>query len=133
MLKSFSALRTCYSHMGGIYAVNFFSILIEKKYIKYIDNNNSFINSYHKLPLLITKDGIKFFEGFNIKIKENECAYACLDGTEKKPHLAGICGNEILTYFFNKKVVFKNKNSRILTFNHESELILMKNLNCGYS
>jgi hypothetical protein len=106
----------------------FFFYLLKNGHINYI-NQSTFINSHHKIPLLITSSGIEFFKFFGNKLNTHDFAYACLDGTEKKPHLGGKIGEIILEYFFNNKLLYKNNKNRCLYLTKSAKEILMGNFN----
>lgn len=113
-MEQFRKCRSCYKHIGGEYAVDFFSYLIKTEHIKEVGSLHDCTPS-RKIPLLLTDSGIEYFSFFCSTVKPYDFAFACLDGTEKKPHLAGKCGELILQYLINNKLIIKNDNERILT------------------
>lgn len=122
-MKNFCTCRVCYKHIGGVYAVEFFAYLLEGNYIKYI-NYPIFSNIHCKIPLLITNKGIKFFRFFEKKVNAYNFAYACLDGTEKKPHLGGEIGGLVLQYLLNKNLAYKDSENRCLYLTNTAKSIL---------
>jgi hypothetical protein len=112
-MKDFCKCRSCYNHIGGIYAVEFFNYLLKKDYINYI-NPPIFNNAHCKIPLLITNKGIEFFKFFEGKVNAYNFAYACLDGTEKKPHLGGKSGDLVLKCLLSKNLIHRDNENRCL-------------------
>jgi len=121
--EDFCICRSCYHHLGGIYAVDFFSYLLQKNYIKF-SNAQAFLHPLHRLPLSITKEGISFFRFFGQALDASCFSYACLDVSEKKPHLGGESGKRVLTYLLENQLIYKNENSRILTITDDAKAIL---------
>lgn len=113
VVKDFSKCRTCYQHIGGKFATNFFSFLVHNDYVKFIEKSN-FSYIQEKLPILITCLGIDFFHSLDIDINIKTSAFACLDGTEKRAHLAGQCGSRLLSYMLDKNFVSKNMGRELI-------------------
>lgn len=99
--------------MGGFYAVEFFSHLLKNKYIHYMGTTD-FNNSRRRLPLIVSNQGIEYFKNWGNIISAHGSAFACLDNTEKKPHLAGIAGELVLSYLLNNNLISRDHRSRIL-------------------
>lgn len=127
-MENFCKCRSCYNHIGGVYAVEFFAHLLKNDYINYI-NPPIFNNAHSKIPLSITNKGIKFFKFFESEVKAYNFAYACLDGTEKKPHLGGKSGDLILQYLLNKNLIHKDNKNRCLYLTDVAKDILIGKVN----
>ena len=127
-MNNFSECRSCYNHLGGFYAVEFFSDLLEHHYVFYI-REPIFKNIHSKNPLLITHKGIEFFKFLGEQVNSYGFAYACLDGTEKKPHLGGKIGGLVLKYLLNNKLAYKNNNNRCLRLTSTAKTILTGKVN----
>ena len=123
-MNQFNTARTCYNHIGGKYGVLFFSYLMRNEYIRY-KYKTSFENVHQRLPLTITEQGKLYLAFLNIGIKSCTEGLACLDGTEKQPHLAGKIGDKLLAYLIHKKFVRKCDNSRVLQLTAPAKDILM--------
>ncbi len=123
MTSAFSECRRCYNHIGGRLAVYYFSYLINNSYISYASHNEC-IYTHHRTPLILNPRGISYFEFLEYPLKTHNFAFSCLDGTEKKPHLAGKIGNILYLYFINNGLLHRNNNSRILGYTTHAKNIL---------
>jgi len=68
----------------------------------------------------LTQKGTKAFEALGIDIEDTRVlrrrfAYACLDWTERRPHLGGALGAAILRMALKKKWVTRDADSRALS------------------
>jgi len=82
--------RTCYDHLAGTVGVAVTERLVKQKMIMPLEKEYD-----------VTKKGIKFFADFGvdaeeIRAKRRFFAKACLDWSERKPHLSGALGAEFL-------------------------------------
>lgn len=98
--------RTCYDHLAGELAVK-----ITDSFIK----NNFIIADIDQFNL--SEKGRKHFNSLGIDIeqfkkKRRPVVRACLDWTERRNHLAGSLGAEILNFMLKKDLIRKVKNSR---------------------
>lgn len=121
--STFTNCRTCYKHIGGIYATHFFSLLIEEKYIRFTDISH-FNNSRKRLPMEITEKGQEFLSTLGDIPMPFGSVFACLDGTERTPHLAGKFADSLLNFLLINKYIIKTKNSRILEISTEGIMFL---------
>lgn len=98
--------RTCYDHLAGELAVKITDSLID---------NNFIITDGEQFKL--GPKGSKYFNSLGINIEELEkkrriVTRACLDWTERRNHLAGSLGSELLNFMLNKDWIRRVKNSR---------------------
>lgn len=103
--------RTCYDHMAGHLAVALYDHLIEQEWL----STSSRDGDEH----LVTHKGMKALEDLGIDLEaaqdqRRRFAYACLDWSERRPHLAGALGAALLTLALQRKWVIKNLDSRAL-------------------
>ncbi len=104
--------RSCYDHMAGTLAVALHDRFVEKGWIVSDTKNNS--NAYE-----VSETGAKILRKVDIDIAEargfrRRFAYACLDWSERRPHLAGALGAALLQQFVVKKWVVRDVSCRAL-------------------
>lgn len=103
------AARTCYDHMAGTVGV----LLRDRfKTLGWLVGSNA--NSYD-----LTPHGTKAFEALGIDIEatrmlRRQFACACLDWSERRPHVGGALGAALLKIALKKKWVLQDVDSRAL-------------------
>src|ERR1700733_4239365 len=100
------AARTCYDHMAGMLAVSLHDRLHELGW---------FSSSYE-----LTEQGTKAFESLGIdvdavRLQRRRFAYACLDWSERRPHIGGALGAALLQAALRRKWVTQDLDSRALS------------------
>jgi len=100
------AARTCYDHIAGTLAV-------------------SLHDRFHELGWLssgyeLTQDGTKAFAALGIdadavRLLRRRFAYACLDWSERRPHIGGALGAALLQVALKRKWVTQDLDSRALS------------------
>ena len=103
--------RTCYDHMAGTLGVALHDRLHSLRWIAPITEDGSQYD--------LTSGGIKAFQALGIDVNEEHklrrCfACACLDWSERRPHLAGALGAALLRLALRKKWVVQELDSRAL-------------------
>lgn len=92
-------LRVCYGHMAGRIAIEISCALSDAGLIE-LDGKNDRFN--------LTDKGLNWLTGLNIDIREYPPhTAACMDWTEKSPHLAGWLGHELLAAFVARGYVYQ--------------------------
>ncbi len=105
------AARTCYDHMAGTVGV----LLHDRfKALGWLAASNAKDNSYELTPL-----GTKAFQALGIDIEASRTlrrrfACACLDWSERRPHIGGALGAALLKVALKKKWVRQDADSRAL-------------------
>lgn len=99
--------RTCYDHLAGTLGVSLHDRLAE---IGWLLTGTSYD---------VTPQGSKAFEGLGIDIEATRTlrrrfACACLDWSERRPHLAGALGAALLEVALKRKWVIQDLDSRAL-------------------
>ncbi|QSB09858.1 helix-turn-helix domain-containing protein [Lysinibacillus sp. FSL K6-0057] len=94
-IKLLQDARTCYDHLAGKLGVQLTESMMNAGYIKLDDKQ-----------FILTDEGTLFFTTFGIdlaalKRKRRSFSHACLDWSERRYHLAGALGSELLNQFFN--------------------------------
>jgi len=105
------AARTCYDHIAGKIAVALHDRLTELDWLA-IDPND-------RLAYAITPTGERALTelGINLQVTRNlrrRFAYACVDWSERRPHLGGALGAELLKLALRRKWITQDLDSRAL-------------------
>ncbi|MEO6966392.1 MAG: hypothetical protein ABI076_10940 [Acidobacteriaceae bacterium] len=118
--------RTCHRHMAGWFGVAITDAL-EKREILVVEDAHSY---------RVTPVGIRWFEtsmGIVVptpvsspKSSQNKIAVRCLDGTERRPHLAGWLGRALYQRFLERKWVLPIQGSRALRVTSQGKTQLGK-------
>jgi DNA-binding transcriptional ArsR family regulator len=108
--------RTCYDHMAGTIAV---SLLQGFTQSGWISASRSVAESKSEDALDLTPIGTNALESLGIDIAATRClrrrfAYACLDWSERKPHIGGALGAALLQTALRRKWVERELDSRVL-------------------
>jgi DNA-binding transcriptional ArsR family regulator len=106
------AARTCYDHIAGALGV---SLHDRFQALGWLSGGSGADNDYD-----LTPDGAKAFEALGIDIKairglRRRFAYACVDWSERRPHVGGAVGAALLNVALKRKWVVQDLDSRALT------------------
>src|SRR5580704_3290095 len=106
------AARTCYDHMAGTVGVSLHDRLKALGWLSPDPNGSD--NAYD-----VTFAGTKAFEALGIDLKatgmlRRRFACACLDWSERRPHVGGALGAALLNVALKRKWVAQDLNSRAL-------------------
>jgi DNA-binding transcriptional ArsR family regulator len=104
--------RTCYDHMAGNAAVLLRGRLEQ---LEWLSPNPSEETGYE-----VTRAGSAAFAKIGIDVESvralrRRFAYACVDWSERRPHIGGALGNAILSTALKQKWFTQNLDSRALT------------------
>jgi DNA-binding transcriptional ArsR family regulator len=105
------AARVCYDHMAGHLGV----LLHDRfKQLEWLRSSNSANDAYD-----LTPEGVKAVEALGIQVEETRSlrrrfAYACLDWSERRPHLGGALGAALLKLAIKRKWVAQDLDSRAI-------------------
>jgi len=94
-IKLLQDARTCYDHLAGKLGVQLTESMLKAGYL-----------TLEGKQFVLTDEGTLFFTTFGIdltalKRKRRSFSHACLDWSERRYHLAGALGCELLNQFFN--------------------------------
>jgi hypothetical protein len=115
--------RTCYDHLAGELGVGLTQAFIHK----------GFLQPYEE-TFEVTTIGEKWLTkqlGINISQlhrKRRAFAPACLDWSERKPHIAGTLGAEIASQFFKLKWLVRIRGSRAVRVTESGQKHLQREL-----
>ena len=106
------AARTCYDHIAGTLGV---SLHDRFKALGWLSGGLGADNAYD-----LTPDGAKAFEALGIDIEATRTlrrrfAYACVDWSERRPHVGGAVGAALLKVTLKRRWVIQDLESRALT------------------
>jgi DNA-binding transcriptional ArsR family regulator len=106
------AARTCYDHMAGMVGVSLHDRLRALGWLSSDPKGSD--NTYD-----VTSAGTKVFEALGIDLKatrrmRRRFAFACLDWSERRPHVGGALGAALLNIALKRKWVVEDLNSRAL-------------------
>jgi DNA-binding transcriptional ArsR family regulator len=98
--------RTCYSHLAGRLAVEMAETFQKRGYL-----------SGATKEFVVTRQGREWFEGLGVQVDERhwerpQFARPCLDWTERRHHIAGKFGAELLSRFRELKWIAPVRGSR---------------------
>lgn len=106
------AARTCYDHMAGTLGV---ALHDRFKKLGWLSDASGGDNAY-----LLTPKGVTAFEALGIDVEairrqRRRFAYACVDWSERRPHIGGGVGAALLNVALKRKWVIQDLDSRALT------------------
>jgi DNA-binding transcriptional ArsR family regulator len=106
------AARTCYDHIAGTLGVALHDRIMAMGWLSGGSSNN---DTYE-----LTRSGSKAFESLGMDVEATRAlrrrfAYACVDWSERRPHLGGAVGAAVLRVALKRKWVVQELDSRALT------------------
>jgi DNA-binding transcriptional ArsR family regulator len=104
------AARVCYDHLAGYLGVLLHDRFNQLKWLAQTSNSDAYD---------LTTEGVKAVDALGIDIEEirklrRRFAYACLDWSERRPHLGGALGAAILKLAIKRKWVAQDLDSRAI-------------------
>lgn len=106
------AARVCYDHLAGHLGVLLHDRFKELKWLSSVKNGAA--DAYE-----LTAEGEKALDTLNVNVEEmrqlrRRFAYACLDWSERRPHIGGALGSALLDIAIKKRWVTKDLDSRAI-------------------
>jgi DNA-binding transcriptional ArsR family regulator len=106
------AARVCYDHLAGHLGVSLHDRFKELKWLSRASNDAE--DAYE-----LTDEGVKALESLGLDIEETRklrrrFAYACLDWSERRPHIGGALGSALLRAALKRKWVTRDLDSRAI-------------------
>lgn len=105
------AARSCYDHMAGAIAVSLHDRFLSSRWIHPVRSSNAYDISAEGAEELRTL-------GLNleaVRAQRRRFAYACLDWSERRPHVGGALGAALLNLALSKRWVHRELDSRALS------------------
>lgn len=101
--------RSCYDHLAGRVGVAVADHLLDGKLL-----------AVANAEFVVTRRGKAFFESFDIDVDKlddgrRSFARACMDWTERRPHVAGALGASLLERFLERRWLVRNSRDRALS------------------
>jgi len=107
------AARTCYDHIAGLLGVTLYDRLTDLRWIA--------ADAWPRDDACeLTDGGARAFAALGISVEETRSlrrrfAYACVDWSERRPHLGGALGAALLDVALKRKWVLRERDGRALT------------------
>ncbi|HUB17905.1 MAG TPA: helix-turn-helix transcriptional regulator [Acidobacteriaceae bacterium] len=114
--------RSCYDHMAGSVAVSLHDHFVRSRWIEPLRRGAR--KQTRIAPRTsaydLTADGTRFFAALGLNLGQARAsrrrfAYACLDWSERRPHLGGALGAALLSLALSQKWLAREYDSRALT------------------
>lgn len=109
------AARTCYDHIAGALGVTLHDCFTKMKWLSEVRGTSANGHAYD-----ITPSGTKAFGELGIDVEASRAlrrrfAFACVDWSERRPHLGGALGAAVLKVALKRKWVVQDLDSRALS------------------
>ncbi len=109
--------RTCYDHMAGAVAVALHDRFATLGWLSIGSVRSS--AGKREAAYDVTPRGVKAFRGLGLDVEATRLlrrrfAFACLDWSERRPHIGGAIGAALLNFMLKKKWVAQDLDSRVL-------------------
>lgn len=116
--------RSCYDHMAGELAVALHDHFLHERWL--LPEPGDRANGYELSSVGARKLEELGIDVANTRQTRRKFAYACLDWSERRPHLAGALGAALLDHLLYKRWVVRDLNSRTLqlTRTGQSEVLV---------
>jgi len=104
------AARVCYDHMAGHLGVLLHDRFNQLKWLSHTSNSDAYD---------LTSEGMKAVDALGIDVDEirklrRRFAYACLDWSERRPHIGGALGAALLKLALKRKWIAQDLDSRAI-------------------
>jgi hypothetical protein len=111
------AARTCYDHIAGTLGVALHDRIKAMGWLSSASRDSAKPDADNAYTL--TRSGTKAFEELGIAVEEmrslrRRFAYACVDWSERRPHIGGAVGAALLNVALKRKWVIQELDSRAL-------------------
>lgn len=134
-VKKIALARTCYDHLAGKLGVSIFNSLINQQAIIY--SQPIIEPAYFSKEISLGINADKTFKAFGVDLSSiaashRKYAFACLDWTEKKPHLAGTLGAAVYHAMTEQKWIVKNEEKRVIAITESGKKALKQVINLDF-
>lgn len=106
--------RTCYGHLAGVAGVNLMDELLGRGWLEALPADPG-ATRVHYLPTAAGKTAL-FERGVVLPQQKNgkPIAFSCVDWTERRPHLGGALGREIVNSLVASGSIERSTGSRVV-------------------
>ena len=134
-VKKIVLARTCYDHLAGKLGVSIFNSLTGQNAIIY--DRPIADPAFFSKEITLGINAEKTFRAFGVEISgispgNRKLAYACLDWTERKPHLAGALGAAVCQAMMEQKWVTRHQEKRVITITDSGRKALKEIINLDF-
>ncbi|MHB8294265.1 MAG: ArsR/SmtB family transcription factor [Acidimicrobiales bacterium] len=117
--------RSCYDHVAGLLGVSLFQALTEKDAIAEVGDAKDAVVLGPAGERVFSKLGVDVDQATKAK---RRYAFACLDWTERKPHLGGALGGAMAQRFTEAGWITKEESGRLLSVTPAGRAALKRQL-----
>lgn len=110
--------RTCYDHLAGRYSVAVLNALVAQSALELPSTPNTEIQPGPRFQETFAALGIDLP---SVRRERRRFALACLDWTERRPHLGGALGAALCTLFIKQGWVVKQQGTRAVIVTREGQ------------
>ena len=126
-VKKIALARTCYDHLAGKLGVSVFNSLVRTGAVIY--DHPVIDPACFSKEISLGTNAEKTFKAFGVDLTKisrthRKYAYACLDWTEKKPHLAGTLGAAVYHNMLNQKWITQHEEKRVIRITNSGQKAL---------
>jgi len=122
--------RTCYDHLAGPLAVEFYAHAVTTGWFHQPVVSGCLSRAIDLTPVGATELSALGLPIDSLKSQKRQLCRACLDWSERRDHLAGALGAEVLRQCVDRGWATGDKDSRVVRFNASGEAEF-RNLFCG--
>jgi len=113
--------RSCYDHLAGPLAVAFYENAVQQGWINQQVSQGCFSRTVE-----ISEKGFAAFQLIGLPVNQMQqgkrvMCKACMDWSERKYHMSGALGSEVLAFCLEKKWASQDANSRVVEFTKAGE------------
>lgn len=117
--------RTCYDHLAGRYGVALLEVLVARSALLLPEAPQTEIQPGPRFQEIFTELGIDFESA---RRGRRRFALACLDWTERRPHLGGALGAALWGQFVKQGWVVKQQGTRAVIVTREGQIWFQEHL-----
>ena len=134
-VKKIALARTCYDHLAGKLGVSIFNSLVENNAIIY---DSPIIDpAYFSKDISLGINADRTFKALGVDLAKittgpRKYAYACLDWTERRPHLAGTLGAAVCDSLMEQKWLARNDEKRVILITDKGQRSLKEIINLEF-
>ncbi|WP_046216608.1 ArsR/SmtB family transcription factor [Paenibacillus wulumuqiensis] len=126
-VRSLREARTCYDHLAGQLGVKLTEAMVSSGYL--LPESDEF---------KVTAEGEAFFAGLGLNLtlvrrKRRAFAHACLDWSERRHHLGGALGHELVNLLLQKEWIVRMPSIRAVKVTDQGRLAFRQHFHLDWS